>query len=89
MEAASTGQVEMGKFLLSRGARLNFGDINNDHALNYAVYYGHLDFVRFLLEAGADFYRKGQGGYTALMTAKAHKYKDIIRLLEDKYGATE
>ncbi len=88
MEATSANDIEMGKLLLARGARINFGDINNDPALNYAVYYGHFDFVKFLLEHKADFTMKGQGGYTALMTAKAHDYKKIIELLK-AYGAKE
>ncbi len=88
MEAASANDIPMGKLLLKYGARINFGDINNDPALNYAVYYGHIDFVKFLLENKADFTMKGQGGYTALKTAKAHDYKEIIELLE-RYGATE
>ncbi|HFA48631.1 MAG TPA: hypothetical protein ENJ95_06370 [Bacteroidetes bacterium] len=88
MDAASLGDVAIGQLLLDRGARIDFGDINNDPALNYAVYYGHYDFVKFLLEHHADFTMKGQGGYTALMTAKAHDYKKVIQLLED-YGAKE
>ncbi|HHB51453.1 MAG TPA: ankyrin repeat domain-containing protein, partial [Saprospiraceae bacterium] len=55
---------------------------------NYAVYYGHFDFVKFLLEHKADFTMQGQGGYTALMTAKAHDYKKIIKLLKD-FGAKQ
>jgi hypothetical protein len=88
MEAASSGDVSIGKLLLEKGAKIDEVDINNDPALNYAVFYGYTDFVAMLIEKGADFRKKGQSSFTPLMTAKARNFPKIIKLLEEA-GAKE
>lgn len=55
MEAASAGHVSVAKILLDHGAGINtHSNEFKESALTLACYKGHLDMVRFLLEAGAD-----------------------------------
>lgn len=55
MEAASAGHVGLAKILLEHGAGINtHSNEFKESALTLACYKGHLDMVRFLLEAGAD-----------------------------------
>lgn len=64
MEAASAGHVPVAKILLEHGAGINtHSNEFKESALTLACYKGHLEMVRFLLEAGADqvkicFYKK-------------------------------
>lgn len=55
MEAASAGHVPVAKTLLEHGAGINtHSNEFKESALTLACYKGHLEMVRFLLEAGAD-----------------------------------
>ena len=55
MEAASAGHVGVAKILLDRGAGINtHSNEFKESALTLACYKGHLEMVKFLLEAGAD-----------------------------------
>ncbi|MEQ9165474.1 MAG: ankyrin repeat domain-containing protein [Fulvivirga sp.] len=54
MYAAAFNNVEMIKLLIAKGAAVNQLDVNKDHALNWATYYGHLQAMEFLIENGAD-----------------------------------
>lgn len=55
MEAASAGHVKVAKILLEHGAGINtHSNEFKESALTLACYKGHLEMVRFLLEAGAD-----------------------------------
>lgn len=59
MEAASAGHVGLAKILLEHGAGINtHSNEFKESALTLACYKGHLDMVRFLLEAGADQVKK-------------------------------
>ena len=55
MEAASAGHCGVAKILLEFGAGINtHSNEFKESALTLACYKGHLEMVRFLLEAGAD-----------------------------------
>lgn len=55
METASAGHVQVAKILLEHGAGINtHSNEFKESALTLACYKGHLEMVRFLLEAGAD-----------------------------------
>ena len=55
MEAASAGHVGVAKILLKSGAGINtHSNEFKESALTLACYKGHLEMVRFLLDAGAD-----------------------------------
>ncbi|XP_055679921.1 ankyrin repeat and KH domain-containing protein mask isoform X9 [Lutzomyia longipalpis] len=84
MEAASAGHVEVAKILLDHGAGINtHSNEFKESALTLACYKGHLDMVRFLLEAGADQEHKTDEMHTALMEASMDGHVEVARLLLD------
>nr|XP_015840312.1 PREDICTED: ankyrin repeat domain-containing protein 17 isoform X7 [Tribolium castaneum] len=84
MEAASAGHVDLAKILLKRGAGINtHSNEFKESALTLACYKGHLEMVRFLLEAGADQEHKTDEMHTALMEASMDGHVEVARLLLD------
>ncbi|XP_019763189.1 ankyrin repeat and KH domain-containing protein 1 isoform X1 [Dendroctonus ponderosae] len=84
MEAASAGHVGLAKILLMNGAGINtHSNEFKESALTLACYKGHLDMVRFLLEAGADQEHKTDEMHTALMEASMDGHVEVARLLLD------
>ncbi|XP_041444695.1 ankyrin repeat and KH domain-containing protein 1 isoform X2 [Xenopus laevis] len=84
MEAASAGHVEVARVLLEFGAGINtHSNEFKESALTLACYKGHLDMVRFLLEAGADQEHKTDEMHTALMEACMDGHVEVARLLLD------
>ncbi|XP_070515069.1 ankyrin repeat domain-containing protein 17 isoform X3 [Cardiocondyla obscurior] len=84
MEAASAGHVQVAKILLERGAGINtHSNEFKESALTLACYKGHLEMVRFLLEAGADQEHKTDEMHTALMEASMDGHVEVARLLLD------
>uniref|UniRef100_A0A8C1VXB7 Ankyrin repeat and KH domain containing 1 n=1 Tax=Cyprinus carpio TaxID=7962 RepID=A0A8C1VXB7_CYPCA len=84
MEAASAGHVEVSRVLLEYGAGINtHSNEFKESALTLACYKGHLDMVRFLLEAGADQEHKTDEMHTALMEACMDGHVEVARLLLD------
>lgn len=81
MEAAMSGNVRSGEILIEHGAIINMPDKNNDPALNYAVFYNHVNFVKMLINKKARITMKGQADYTPLMTARANGYKEMEKVL--------
>lgn len=78
MEAASAGHVELAKILLMHGAGINtHSNEFKESALTLACYKGHLDMVRFLLEAGADQEHKTDEMHTALMEASMDGHVEV------------
>jgi len=53
-EAACKGNVELGSFLIKKGARVNITDDDGETPLHFAAYKGHHDCVAFLLSRGAN-----------------------------------
>ncbi|XP_015790056.1 ankyrin repeat and KH domain-containing protein 1 isoform X2 [Tetranychus urticae] len=84
MEAASAGHVAVAKILVEKGASINsHSDEFKESALTLACYKGHLEMVRFLLEAGADQEHKTEEMHTALMEASMDGHVEVARLLLD------
>ncbi|XP_054710914.1 ankyrin repeat domain-containing protein 17-like [Uloborus diversus] len=84
MEAASAGHVGVAKLLVERGASINtHSNEFKESALTLACYKGHLEMVRFLLEAGADREHKTDEMHTALMEASMDGHVEVARLLLD------
>ncbi|XP_055286955.1 ankyrin repeat and KH domain-containing protein 1 isoform X7 [Moschus berezovskii] len=84
MEAASAGHVEVARVLLEHGAGINtHSNEFKESALTLACYKGHLDMVRFLLDAGADQEHKTDEMHTALMEACMDGHVEVARLLLD------
>lgn len=87
MEAASGGHVNVAKMLLERGACINsHSNEFKESALTLACYKGHLEMVKFLLDAGADQEHKTDEMHTALMEASMDGHVEVAKLLLD-HGA--
>lgn len=72
------------QILLDHGAGINtHSNEFKESALTLACYKGHLDMVRFLLEAGADQEHKTDEMHTALMEASMDGHVEVARLLLD------
>jgi len=82
--------------LMAKGADVNVKAGRVGTALEAAVYKGHLDIVRYLLENGADAKLKGGVYGSAIQAARAFSFwevsketmNSIIDLLR-QYGATD
>lgn len=84
MEAASAGNVSIARILVGHGASINtHSNEFKESALTLACYKGHLEMVRFLLEAGADQEHKTEEMHTALMEASMDGHVEVARLLLD------
>eukprot|EP01102_Stenamoeba_stenopodia_P001877 TRINITY_DN1169_c0_g1_i1.p1 TRINITY_DN1169_c0_g1~~TRINITY_DN1169_c0_g1_i1.p1 ORF type:complete len:140 (+),score=41.16 TRINITY_DN1169_c0_g1_i1:145-564(+) len=77
--AADFGQVEVMKYLVSKGAKPDVADHFGITPLLAAVYEGHDEAVKFLLEKGANKNAKGPDGLTALEAATKESTKQILR----------
>ncbi|MBU3107981.1 ankyrin repeat domain-containing protein [Clostridium gasigenes] len=84
--AATKGQIEMIKFLLSRGMKLDVSDIDGN-PLFCAIVRGNIDTVKFLIEAGinvnVNYAEYGDEPWTALELAKQCGNEEIVNLIED------
>ncbi|XP_076458680.1 ankyrin repeat and KH domain-containing protein 1-like isoform X4 [Babylonia areolata] len=84
MEAASAGHVDIAQQLLAAGAGINtHSNEFKESALTLACYKGHLEMVKFLLDAGADQEHKTDEMHTALMEASMDGHVEVARLLLD------
>jgi ankyrin repeat protein len=82
--AAQTGQMEIVRFLLEKGADINL-DRNGATALHMAALYGgKTELVVLLIEKGADMNARTGDGNTPLNLAVLGKQKEIADLLLDK-----
>src|SRR5688572_18624162 len=78
MEAASAGNVAVATILVEAGASINtHSNEFKESALALACYKGHLEMVRFLLEAGADQEHKTEEMHTALMEASMDGHVEV------------
>ncbi len=53
IELTRNGNEKIGKLLLSKGAKINFVDVNNDPPINWATYYGQTELVKLLVNNDA------------------------------------
>jgi ankyrin repeat protein len=79
--AAANGQIDVVKFLLDNGARINAGE---GDALSGAAANGQIDVVKFLLDKGAKIDAGEGDAGTALLRAVEGDHADIVTLLLDK-----
>ena len=87
-------RTEMLKLLLERGTNPNpdSGMASNNTPLQQAAFSGKLEYVRMLLDAGADVNRKDKDGRTALDAAESRagsseEHRAVAELLKAR-GAT-
>lgn len=82
IESMRDGHVEIAQELLTHKADVNLKDVHNDHALNWAVFFGHKKAAEFLLNNGADPRQKGQQtNDNAMDIALRMNAEDIIVIL--------
>ena len=85
-KAAYKGQPEILKLLVSdRNAKKVINDMgpNNGYTpLHDAIWHGHTEAAKVLIDAGARTDLKNYEGDTPLELAKRYKYMDIVRYLE-------
>jgi ankyrin repeat protein len=87
IELSRNGDIEIAKLLLKYGAEINYSDINNDHALNWATLFAKYDLVKYLLDNGADHKIAGNDSQdNALDIAKRMGFPKIYNELK-KRGA--
>jgi len=79
--AASGGQLEVVKFLVSKGVDINLKENNGATALHLACYYGHRDAVEWLIDHGADKDVGDGDGSTPIFWAVHGGHKNIVELL--------
>lgn len=83
MIAAWTGNLELVRLFLERGANIHFTNRFDEQALQLAAWRGHADAVRLLLEHGAAVNREGKQ-WGALHYAVFAGRAEIARLLMEK-----
>jgi hypothetical protein len=83
MVAAWTGNLELMRLFLERGANVHLTNRFDEQALQLAAWRGHADAVRLLLERGAVVNRDGKR-WGALHYAVFAGHADIARLLIEK-----
>ena len=81
--AAWQGRQAAVDWLLERGAKINAGE-KQWSALHYAVFAGHGDLARQLIERGADIDAKSSNGSSVLMMAIYEGREELARLLIEK-----
>jgi ankyrin repeat protein len=89
--AAANNQVEVVKFLLSKGANPDSESVARSPwgpetmtALALAAVEGHLGVVKALVEKGADLSKKTPTGWTPLLLAIVYHNLDVVQFLLDK-----
>lgn len=80
MLAAWKGQIETVRWLLARGAQIN-RSARQWTALHYAVFAGHEEIARLLMQSGADVNARSTNGSSVLMMAAREGRVPLARLL--------
>jgi len=80
-DAADGGNVELLKYLISRGAKPDVADIQGSTPLLHACSTDHTDCALALIEAGANVSQGSSAGRTPLMYAATHGNDQIVAAL--------
>jgi len=90
IETASEGNLELVKqMVLENPDLINQPDENNNTALQFACYEGHLELVRFLVENGAQIDHKDNDGDPALIWAVLGFKLDVAKYLLEQGASFE
>ena len=76
-----TGDLQITRRLLEKGAAVNTQNRTGETALMYAAWRGHSDLVQLLLENHADTTLKNRQGDTALSLAESKQHLEIVQML--------
>ena len=77
-----TGNLEITKRLIAKGAAVNVQNRTGETALMYAAWRGHSEIVELLVEHHANATLKNRQGDTALTLAESKGHLDIVRMLQ-------
>ena len=77
-----TGNLEITKHLIAKGAAVNTQNRTGETALMYAAWRGYTDIVAFLLENRANITLKNGHGETALTLAESKGHSEIVKMLK-------
>ena len=80
LHASWRGQVAAVKWLLAHGARIDSEPMQWS-ALHYAVFAGHADVAKLLLDNGADINARSTNGSSVLMMAVYEGHENLVRQL--------
>jgi len=86
--AVDRNQVELVRFLLSRGADVNIAGFDGKTPLHRAAYRGNPEMVKALLEGGANPQARDNRGNTPLQIAIDNKQEEVAALLR-RYEPTQ
>lgn len=84
--AAESGQLEMARLLIERGANIHATAMGGRTALHGAAELGHEGLTAFLLSKGAQADRKEKKGRTPLMLACDGNHLGVVRVLVEHMG---
>ena len=87
MEASRDSRTDIARLLVDADASVNVPDFHNDNVLNWATYFGHEEFVVYLLSQGADHSMRGQTDDNALDIALREKHAGIVKHLREAGAA--
>ena len=77
--AAASGDIELVKFLISKGADVNAKGIGDISPLHLAAISGHIEIVEYLISKGADINAKTHYGLTPLDFSKGRGGNEVGR----------
>jgi len=87
-QVVASGDIDLVRSLLSKGADVNAKDRSGRTPLHYAARWGHKDVAELLLAKDADVNVKDNRGQTPLSLAEEEEHKEIVELLRN-HGAKE
>lgn len=82
--AAERGNLEIVKFLIERGVKIESKDVDGATALYGAALNGRTSVVQYLVEKGADVNAANNDGYVPLAMAAKNNHLDIVKYLIEK-----
>ena len=82
--AAERGNLEIVKFLIERGVKIESKDVDGATALYGAALNGRTSVVQYLVEKGADVNAADNEGYVPLAMAAKNNHLDIVKYLIEK-----
>jgi hypothetical protein len=87
MIASKNDNVEVAKYLLSKGADVNYKNIDNENALMFVCqeeYGDHKEIINLLIDKGTDTQVKNYDGQTVMDLAKTANNKSTIKYLKQR-----
>ena len=84
--AAQKGHLEVVRFLVAQGAKVDAPANDGYTPLSVAAQNGHLEVVRFLEAQGAKVDTPNKGGATPLYIAAQNGHLEVVRFLEAQGG---